>query len=107
MKICYREQRFLAKTQIVIEQANEIIAEYMAQGFRLTLRQLHYQFVARDLRENTDTAYKNLSSILSDARYAGLLDWDAIEDRGRPVHTQSHWQNPADILSAAARGYAV
>jgi hypothetical protein len=106
MKICYKEQRFQAKTKIVIDQANEIIGEYMAQGYRLTLRQLHYQFVARDLRANTEAAYKQLSKILSDARYAGLLDWSAIEDRGRPVHTQSHWRSPSDILRGAAYGYA-
>jgi len=107
MKICYREQKFQAKTKIVIDQANEIIDQYMAQGYRLTLRQLHYQFVSRNWRENTMNAYKNLSSILSDGRYAGLIDWDAIEDRGRPVHTQSHWTSPASILSGAANGYAI
>jgi hypothetical protein len=106
MKICYREKRFQAKTMAVIDQADAIINEYMAQGYRLTLRQLHYQFVARDLRENTDAAYKQLSAILSDARYAGLLDWAAIEDRGRPVHMQNHWDSPADILASAASSYA-
>lgn len=106
MKICYREHKFQAKRMIVIEQANAIIDEYIAQGYRLTLRQLHYQFVARNWRENTMNAYKNLSSILSDGRYAGLIDWDAIEDRGRPVHTHSHWDSPADILASAARSYA-
>jgi hypothetical protein len=30
-------------------QANEIIAEYATQGYDLTLRQLYYQFVSRDL----------------------------------------------------------
>jgi hypothetical protein len=37
----------------VVEQANTIIAEYAAQDFRLTLRQLFYQMVARALLENT------------------------------------------------------
>ncbi len=107
MKICYREQKFQAKTMVVIDQANLIIDEYMAQGYRLTLRQLYYQFVSRNWRDNTMNAYKNLSSILSDGRYAGLIDWDAIEDRGRPVHTQSHWTSPASILRGAAQGYAI
>lgn len=30
-----------------IAKANEIIEEYRAQGFELTLRQIYYQFVAR------------------------------------------------------------
>jgi hypothetical protein len=35
-----------ASTLVVVEQANTIIDEYLAQGFALTLRQLFYQFVA-------------------------------------------------------------
>jgi hypothetical protein len=79
----------------------------MKQGYKLTLRQLHYQLVARGLRANTEATYRNLSQIISDGRYAGLIDWDAIEDRGRPVHRQSHWDNPGDILQSAADSFSV
>lgn len=39
-RIRYREFRFTPATRAVIVQANTIIAEYTAQGFDLTLRQL-------------------------------------------------------------------
>ena len=107
MKTCYKEQRFQAKTRLVIERANGIIETYMNAGYRLTVRQLHYQMVVRNWRENTERAYQNLSDILSNARYAGLVDWDAIEDRGRPVHRQSHWENPGEILKSAANSFNV
>lgn len=107
MKTCYKVQRFQAKTLAVIERANEIIEAYMNGGYRLTVRQLHYQMVVRNWRENTERAYQNLSDILTNARYAGLVDWDAIEDRGRPVHRQSHWDNPGDILKTAADSFSV
>ena len=107
MRRCYKELRFQAKTQLVIDRANEIINAYMDAGYRLTVRQLHYQMVVRNWRENTERAYQNLSDILSKARYAGLVDWDAIEDRGRPVHRQSHWENPGDILKSAAHSFSV
>ena len=55
-KEAFEERRFAAKTAKVIEQANEIMEEY--SGDQLTLRQLHYQFVARDLYENTMRNYK-------------------------------------------------
>ena len=43
----------------VIGQALAIIGEYAAQDFTLTVRQLYYQFVARDLlEENTLRQYK-------------------------------------------------
>ena len=107
MKTCYKEQRFQTKTKLVIERANQIIEAYMAAGYKLTVRQLHYQMVVRNWRENTERAYQNLSDILSNARYAGMVDWDAIEDRGRPVHWQNHWDNPGDILKNAADQFSV
>lgn len=49
----FASTNFQVKTLATIEQANEILEEYDAQGFTLTLRQLFYQFVARDLIANT------------------------------------------------------
>ena len=47
----------------------------------LTLRQLHYQLVSRDLI--TPQEYAKLSKLLTNGRMTGLVDWDAIEDRVR------------------------
>jgi hypothetical protein len=94
-----------AATLSMVEQANTIIEEYLAQGFTLTLRQLFYQTVARALLENTFQQYKRLGNIIRNARDAGLVDWDAIEDRTREVNTHTFWTNPAGIISAAAEQY--
>jgi hypothetical protein len=83
-------------TRAVIEQANEIVNEYLAQGLTLTLRQLFYQFVARGLIENTHRAYKNLGETIRNARNGGLLDWGAIEDRTREVNTHPSWDSRSD-----------
>jgi hypothetical protein len=55
----------------LIEQADAIIAEHQARGFVLTLRQLYYQFVARQLIENSQQSYKQLLYVISEARQAG------------------------------------
>jgi hypothetical protein len=89
----------------IIDAANIIIAEYEAAGFTLTLRQLYYQFVSRDLIENKQTEYKRLGSIINDARLAGLIDWSAIEDRTRNVRTVTTWTEPAEIVKAVAAQY--
>jgi hypothetical protein len=94
-----------ATTLTVIEQANGIISEYLNQGFALTLRQLFYQFVARELLKNTFKQYKRLGGIIRSARDGGLIDWDAIEDRTREVNTHAFWNNPAGIISTAAEQY--
>jgi hypothetical protein len=94
-----------AATLAIVDQANAIIDEYLARDLRLSLRQLFYQFVARALLENTFGQYKRLGSIIRAARDGGLIDWDAIEDRTREVHTHSCWDDPSDIIRSAAHSY--
>lgn len=105
--ICYKEQRFNHSSRIIIDAANTIIAEYAAQGFDLTLRQLFYQFVSRDLIKNTIKSYKRLGSIVNDARLAGEIDWDAITDRTRNLHSLGTWDTPASIARAAAQSFQI
>jgi hypothetical protein len=99
------ERNFRADSRSLIEQANAIIEEYQEQGFTLTLRQLYYQFVSRDLIQNTHSEYKRLGRIVGDARDAGLIDWDAIEDRTREVNTHSFWNDPSGIIKDDAEVY--
>lgn len=106
-KICYVPRKFARSSQTVIDQANEIITNYAAQGFDLTLRQLYYQFVSRALIPNADCEYKRLGSIVNDARLAGLIDWDALVDRTRNLQRLGHWDTPADVVGAALSGYHV
>lgn len=89
----------------IVAEAIGIINDYMAQGFELTLRQLYYQFVSRDLLPNTVQSYKRLGDIINKARLAGLIDWEAIEDRTRNVEHPSHWESPQSILNVCARTY--
>lgn len=106
MKICYIEKSFAAKSVKVIDLCNGIIAEYTKQGYSLTLRQLYYQLVARGHIGNRTTEYKRLGSIVNDARLAGLIDWDAIEDRTRNVKTIASWTSPQEIVDACADSFA-
>lgn len=84
-KICYQALNIKGARLDQIETANEIIEEYKLSGYTLTLRQLYYQFVARGLIQNSERSYKNLGCLISDGRMAGLIDWNAIEDRGRGI----------------------
>lgn len=104
-KIRYTQRSFSSASLEKIQQANVIIDEYEKQGFELTLRQLYYQFVSRDLIENTDKAYKRLGSVINDARLAGLIDWEAIVDRTRNLQSQEHWNGPAELIAACSRWY--
>ncbi len=96
---------FRKSTLARIEQANVIIAEMQAEGYTLTVRQLYYQFVARDLLENTQQNYKNLASMVDNARKAGLIDWDAIEDRTRYLRYITAYNDPASFLRRQAERF--
>ena len=53
MRIAYESWRPGAQARAMVGYANEICADYAAQGYDLTLRQLYYQFVSRGLLSNT------------------------------------------------------
>ncbi len=93
---CFIPKDFRVGTRAIIRKANTLIADYQAQGYKLTLRQLYYQFVQRNWLVNKQTEYKRLGEILNDARLAGLVDWDAIEDRGRNLAPTPMWGDPGD-----------
>lgn len=101
----FRETGFRADSKIKIDKMVEIVEEYSQQGLRLTARQLYYQFVSRDLIPNTPAEYKKLTALLTDARYAGLIDWEAIEDRGRVPDIPSEWSSIQSLVRGALRGY--
>ena len=85
--------------------AVRVIADYEAQGYRLTLRQLYYQLVARDIIPNQQVWYKRLGEVVSNGRLAGFIDWDAIVDRGRVPVKPPDWSSPSAILESAAAQY--
>lgn len=106
MKECFVEKNFTAAHLTIIDDANDIIDEYEADGYTLTLRQLYYQFVARGLIANKQTEYKRLGGIINEARLAGLVSWEAIEDRTRNLTTWVSYDDPADALERTANRYA-
>jgi len=126
-KIPYITKNFGDASWYIISLANMILDDYAEQGYTLTLRQLYYQFVARGMfpddrrwryvehtkkwvrdingTRNADPNYKWLGSIVNDARMAGNLDWDHIEDRTRGQKILSHWDSPKEILEDCVKAF--
>ena len=107
MKQLFVPKNFKDESLAIIQLANEIIDEYRAQGFILTLRQLYYQFVARGWLPNTQQSYKRLGLIINNARLAGMVDWSAIEDRTRNVRSNYHYDNPRQAIQDALDTYEI
>jgi hypothetical protein len=104
-RYAYIDKNFQLESLKLLSKINEIIDAYLKQGFRLTVRQLYYQLVARALIENTEKSYKKITSLVNDGRMAGMIDWDAIEDRTRDFISRSHWTSGKSILETAAKGF--
>jgi len=99
------EKRFGPAASQMIETINGILEEYVSAGYDLSLRQLYYQLVSRNIVENTERSYKNVGNIVSDGRLAGLIDWNVIKDRGREMVQNPHWSSPSEILEACANQF--
>lgn len=103
MKQQFRTIRFARASLDRIDSLQDILADYTGQ--KLTARQVYYQFVARGLLENNVKNYKNLTNLITNARYAGIIDWDIIEDRGREPDVPSQWANIQNLVATALRAY--
>lgn len=98
----YVEKKFNSSSVKLIAFMTLVIDEYRAQGFVLTVRQLYYQLVARDVISNNLKEYKRIAGLLNDARLAGLVDWDAIEDRTREFIRRPRWESGGVLLQTCA-----
>lgn len=106
MKQAYLEPKnWQGKKQLVFEKIKEIVEEFQSQGYKMTLRQLYYQLVSRDIIANSQKEYAKLSTLLTEARMYGLIDWDFIEDRIRVPKINSQWNGIEHIVDSAIASY--
>lgn len=104
-KIQYKEIKFRQNSLDLINLVNQVVDEYKAQGYELTLRQAYYQLVARGYIPNNERSYKNIGNLINDGRLAGLIDWYSITDRTRYLRGHSHWDEPADVIASVKYSY--
>lgn len=104
-KVCFIPKDFRKSSVELIEFMNTLIESYQDQGYTLTVRQLYYQLVARDVIPNDLNSYKRTAAIINDAKLAGLIDWDAIEDRTRDFIVRSRWNSVSSILDSCVRSF--
>jgi len=123
-KVKYRFKK-LAKDRLqLLAVIAKIVESYASRGYDLTLRQLYYVCIARDLlpepwideaynrkhglapdTKNTVKNYKRLGGLLDDGRMLGLIDWDTIVDRTRSMKNRSAWDSPSEVIDSAYSGY--
>jgi hypothetical protein len=84
----------------IIAVAREVVEGYDTP---VTLRQLYYQLVSRQLIPNLLTAYKRLSALTAELRRRG--EFPQLSDAGREIHRHPCWSGPRELLEAATSQY--
>lgn len=90
-----------AKTILLIETARRILSEYHP----MTVRQVYYQLVSRQVIENNRSQYQAVSNALVDARKDGVIPWDWIEDRLRQPREVAMWDDLSDFAETVKKAY--
>lgn len=93
----FEEWKPTAARRKLIAIANEIIDEWSAQGFDLSVRQLYYRLVAGGHVPNSPKSYKRVVDLMTRGRRAGMVDWLAITDRTRGHILRTHFNNTEEF----------
>ena len=90
-----------AKALRIIVEAEAVLAERNP----MTVRQVYYQLVSRQVIENNRSQYQAVSNALVTARKQGAIPWNWIEDRLRRPRQIAMWEGLADFAHTARNAY--
>jgi len=71
----------------------------------VTVRQIYYGLVSRQVIANTLREYKRLDRVVTRARLAGLIPFDAVVDDTRKAEKTPSWGDIQEIMDVAIRQY--
>lgn len=86
----------------LLAQVQKIIESY---DFALTLRQIYYQLVAKQIIPNEQRYYKKLSRLCVAGRNEGMLPEEGFADRMREVDKLSSWPDLNEFMNTVKRSY--
>jgi hypothetical protein len=89
------------KTQAMLDVARAVLES----DHPMTVRQVYYQLVSRQVIENNKGRYQAVSDVLVYARKNNLIPWDWIEDRLRRPRSVSMWSDLSDFGATVLSAY--
>lgn len=111
IKISYKDPDTSERKKVILDgvallkSISATIKAYDELNLKLTNREIYYQLVKENTIPNVIEVYKRMCVFLTDARYGGYLDWDAIEDRSRNAEMPAEWDSVKDLISSAVYSY--
>ena len=104
-KIKYISKSMHDSNKNLLDAMIPIIKDYEHKGHRLTVRQLYYHLVSRNIIPNEETSYRRTSKVLETARMTGLVDWDTIVDRALVRQMRREFHTIGRFVDAAINSY--
>lgn len=101
----YAEYSPKPRNREILKYITKLLASYSKQGISLTIRQIYYKVISKKYLTEVKDPYNTLSVLLTKARDAGLLDWNAIIDRTRTPIKHSEWRNINALLKTGLNAY--
>jgi len=89
------------KTTTLLETAYSILTAHNP----MTVRQVYYQLVSRQVIENRKSQYDAVSRVWVSARKEGFIPWEWIEDRLRRPRAVSMWDSLSDFGDTVLSSY--
>lgn len=107
MKEAFIYNRFADKSKGLLGKINSIMEQYAGEGYDVSLRQLFYLLAGHGIIPKTEKSYKNLGNLVSNARLAGLIDWEMIRDRGRTTSIAAHRESISAVVDSMKYAFKV
>ena len=104
-KIRYVDSTMQHTTRELLDKMIPIIESYEDKGYRLTVRQLYYQLVARIVIANALSSYQRVSKVTTLGRMQGFIDWDTIVDRVRVPMMPNEFDSMGSFVMAVKNSY--
>ena len=112
----YKARREISAAKVPMMDAIERVLKELRKFWPLSVRQVHYALLnikplkhaskPNSTYENDRPSYQDLSSLLTRARLAGLVPWEALADPTRPVTNWKCFQSAGDFLREEVDDFA-
>jgi len=90
------------ESKAILAQVQNILNEY---DYPLSVRQIYYQLVARQIIENIENEYRKLSRLTVIGRDEGILDEEKFADRLRQIQQPNTWIDLNDFMETVKDAY--
>lgn len=104
-KIAYSSRSMHGSSRRLLDQMIGITEDYERRGYKLTVRQLYYQLVSRNVVPNSMSSYQRTSKVLLTGRMTGQVDWDIIVDRARVPRMRPQYDTMDSFVNAVIDSY--